>query len=138
LKERSRAAIKPITSKFRKERVLAFVFLFFLGVLAAPAFSSAKEINKDGWDIPNLRGLYPYNITVEKVDGVEKVTEKFHTPGGGQVAKISGNGRVFGYAVDRNEEPPIDYLLIDPDGSGKFTEKYEPYELYMIPEWVSR
>jgi hypothetical protein len=88
--------------------------------------------------VPDLKGLIPYSIRVQKVDEVEKIVEKFYTPDGGHVARISGNGKVFAYAVDSNREPPIDYLLLDPDGSGKFSQKYRFEDSYMIPEWVSR
>ena len=71
------------------------------------------------------------------MDGVEKIVEKFYTPSGGHVARVSGNGKVFAYAVDTDQEPPINYLLIDPDGSGKFTQKFKSEDLYLIPEWVS-
>ena len=64
--------------------------------------------------------------------------EKFYTPSGGHVARVSGNGKVFAYAVDKDQEPPIDYLLIDPDGLGKFTQKFKSEDSYFIPEWVSR
>jgi len=72
------------------------------------------------------------------VDDVEKMVEKFYTPNGGHVARISGNGKVFAYAVDTNREPPIDYLLIDLDGLGKFTQKLRSTDSYLIPEWVSK
>lgn len=88
--------------------------------------------------MPDLKGLVPYSISVQKVDGVEKITEKFYTPAGGHVAKIIGNGKVFAYAVDRDQEPPIDSLILDPDGSGKFTLKYGPEDVYLIPDWISR
>jgi hypothetical protein len=71
------------------------------------------------------------------VDGVEKIVERFYTPNGGHVARISGNGKVFAYAVDKDREPPIDYLLLDPDGSGGFTQRFGPEDSYSIPEWVS-
>ena len=91
----------------------------------------------EGWSIPELKGLIPYSISVKRVDGVEKLTEKFYTPTGGHVARISGNGRIFAYAVDSDREPPIDYLLLDPTGSGKFIHKFGPHDSYLIPEWVS-
>ena len=72
------------------------------------------------------------------MDGVEKIVEKFYTPSGGHVARVSGNGKVFAYAVDMDQEPPMDYLLIDPDGSGKFTQKFKSEDSYSIPEWVSQ
>jgi hypothetical protein len=75
-----------------------------------------QEVNREGWSIPDLRGLIPYSIQVKKANEVEKIVEKFFTPDGGHVARISGNGKIFAYAVDSNREPPIDYLLLDPDG----------------------
>lgn len=112
--------------------------IFLLGMQAIPIASTGEEINKEGWLIPELRGMVPYSMTLKKVDGAEKVVERFHTPDGGHVARISGNGKVFAYAVDRDRDPPIDYLLLDPDGSGKFTKKLNPDETYTIPEWVFR
>jgi hypothetical protein len=53
------------------------------------------------------------------------------------VARISGNGKVFAYAVDSDQDPPIDYLLLDPDGYGKFTHKWMAEESYSIPDWIS-
>jgi len=111
--------------------------LWLIGFLVLPSVSVGQEVNREGWPVPDLKGLIPYSIQVKKVDGVEKIIEKYYTPEGGHVARISGNGRIFGYAVDSNREPPIDYLLLDPDGSGKFTQKYRSEDSYKIPEWVS-
>lgn len=113
-------------------------FLFCIGVLALPLLSLGQEVNQEGWPIPNLKGLVPYSIQVNQVDGVEKIIEKFNTPEGGHVARISGNGKVFAYVVDKDREPPVDYLLLDPDGFGKFTQKFKSKDFYKIPEWVSQ
>jgi hypothetical protein len=112
--------------------------LLFLGVLAIPVVTTGQEINKEGWPIPDLKGISPYSITIKLLDGVEKIVEKLYTSDGGQVARISGNGKIFAYIVDRDREPPIDYLLLDPDGSGKFTQKFASDDSYKIPEWVSQ
>jgi hypothetical protein len=111
--------------------------LLMLPLLSFPPKSVGQEIRPEGWPLPDLIGLIPYSITVKKSDGVEKVVEKFYTSNGGHIARISGNGKVFAYAVDSNQEPPIDYLLLDPDGNGKFTQKLSPEDPYLIPEWVS-
>ena len=103
-----------------------------------PVVCMGQQINNEGWPIPDLKGLTPYTITVKSVDGVEKIVERFYTPEGGHVARISGNGRVFAYAVDSYREPPIDYLLVDPEGYGKFTFKYLAEDSYSIPVWVSQ
>ncbi len=109
-----------------------------VGVLAIPMVSIGQEVNREGWPLPNLKGLIPYSIQVEKVDGVEKITEKFYVQEGGHVARISGNGKIFAYVVDHDREPPADYFLLDPDGSGRFTQKFSPGDSYKVPEWVSR
>lgn len=106
--------------------------------LILPIASGGQEINQEGWPVPVLKGLTPYSMQVNQVDGVEKIVEKFYTPNGGHVARISGNGKVFAYAVDSDREPPIDYLILDPDGSGKFTVKFRSEDSYQIPEWVFR
>lgn len=111
--------------------------LISLWILAWPFVLSGQEINQEGWSIPDLRNLTPYSIQISRVDGVEKIVEKFYTPKGGHVARIRGNGKVFAYAVDQDREPPIDYLLVDSDGLGKFTKKFRSHEVYSIPEWVS-
>ena len=113
-------------------------FLFCIGVLTLPFLSLGQEVKQEGWPIPNLKGLVPYSIQVNQVDGVEKIIEKFNTPEGGHVARISGNGKVFAYVVDKDREPPVDYLLLDPDGFGKFTQKFKSKDFYKIPEWVSQ
>jgi len=119
----------------QKEISIFFVCFVFL---ITPLASIGQEIKREGWYIPDLKGLTPYSITIQYVGGVEKIVEKFYTPRGGHVARVSGNGKVFAYAVDMDQEPPIDYLLIDPDGSGKFTQKLNPEDSYFIPEWVSQ
>jgi hypothetical protein len=127
-----------IEDKFKAPRFLMrFALIICLAIGGIPLSSFAQEINKEGWSIPDLNGLTPYSITVRMVDGVEKIIERFYTPEGGNVARISGNGKVYAYAVDRDQEPPVDYLLLDPDGSGKFTQKFGPEDSYSIPEWVS-
>ncbi len=119
-----------------RQRVLLRCLLL-VGMVLLPFFAIGEEINVEGWPIPNLKGLHPYSISVRQSDGVEKMVEKFFTPNGGHIARISGNGKVFAYAVDHDQEPPIDYLILDIDGSGRFIKKLGPDESYTIPEWVS-
>lgn len=113
-----------------------FISLICLGILVHSISSMGQEVNRDGWIVPELKGLIPYLIQVTQVDGIEKMVEKFYTLDGGHVARIRGNSKVFAYAVDSDRNPPIDYLLVDPDGLGKFTQKYRSEDSYKIPEWV--
>jgi len=130
--------IGRIKTKRQGIEIWIFFSLIFFGILTLPTIPMGQEVNREGWTIPDLKGLIPYSIQVKQVDGVEKIIEKFYTPDGGHVAKIRGNSKIFAYAVDIDREPPIDYLLIDPDGFGKFTQKYRSEDSYKIPEWVFR
>ena len=116
---------------------ISLLVILSAGVILFTRGAGALEVNVEGWPVPNLKGITPYLMTVARVDGVEKVVEKFYTPDGGHVARISGNGKVFAYVIDHDQEPPIDYLLLDTEGYGKFTEKLSPIDIYSIPRWVS-
>jgi len=117
-------------------RLLRYVVLG--GLLACPCPTAGQSLNLEGWPVPDLTGLIPYSMAIKKIGGVEKIVERFYLPGGGNVARIRGEGKVFGYAVDKDREPPIDYLLLDLDGSGKFVQKFGPEDFYLIPEWISQ
>ncbi len=122
----------------KKIKSIPTMSIFLFGMLAVLIHAYGEEINQEGWGVPDLKSLVPYSIAIQKADGTEKIVERFYTPDGGHVARISGNGKVFAYAVDRDREPPVDYLLLDPDGFGRFTKKLKPDEAYTIPEWVFR
>jgi len=124
--------------KVKRSKTWILVSLLFLQTLAMPVVPMGQEVNREGWPIPDLKDLIPYSIQVKKANGVEKIVEKFFTADGGHIARISGNGKIFAYAVDSDREPPIDYLLLDPDGLGRFTQKFRSEDSYKIPEWVSR
>lgn len=115
--------------------ILYFLYLIFW-MLSHPLTPFGEEVHLEGWSVPDLRGMTPYSITIRKVDGAEIIVEKFYTPKGGHVARLSGNGKVFAYAVDSDQIPPIDYLILDPDGKGRFSKKLKPEESYLIPDWV--
>ena len=119
----------------RAQPLLPLLF-FFLSV-GYPLLLMGQEVREEGWPIPDLRNLIPYSITIKSSDGVEKMVERFSTATGGHVARISGNGRVYAYAVDHNQEPPVDYLILDSDGSERFIQKYGPDDFFLIPDWVS-
>lgn len=121
--------------RFRKQGKILLVFLLLSSI---PPVLPAEETNHEGWPIPDLKGLIPYAILIQRVEGIEKIIERFHTPEGGHVARISGNGKVFAYAVDSDREPPIDYLLLDVEGFGRFSKKLRSDETYSVPEWVFR
>jgi len=119
-------------------KLFPFCIYLLLWMISFPMISIAEEFRKEGWPVPDLNGITPYSISIRTVDGAEVIIEKFYTPNGGHVARISGNGKIFAYAVDSDQIPPMDYLLLDSDGKGMFSRKFKPDERYLIPDWVLR
>jgi len=130
--------IERLRPDLKRARIWISLSLICFEILTLPMISKSQELNSEGWAIPDLKGLIPYSMQVKQVDGVEKIVEKFFTSDGGHVARVSGNSKIFAYAVDSDREPPIDYLLVDPDGLGKFSQKFRSEDSYKIPDWVSR
>ena len=65
-----------------------------------PAVLMGQEVNREGFPIPDLKGLIPHSIQAKQTDGAEKIIEKFYTHEGGNVARIRGNGKTFAFAID--------------------------------------
>lgn len=118
----------------------AFIFSFHLSVdsLIRPAL--AYEFWPSGWPEPKLYGAE--RVSDEKVDfdpkfpGKETRLEKFHTPDGGRVFRFSHKGNVFSFEIDSDLEDPLDYEIVDKDGSGAFEIKQSPYNEYPLPRWT--
>lgn len=61
---------------------LALTFFVWFGILIIPIFSMGQEINKEGWPIPDLKGLIPYSITIKVWTEWRRSSRKFIHPVG--------------------------------------------------------
>ncbi|MEW6263273.1 MAG: OmpA family protein [Thermodesulfobacteriota bacterium] len=122
--------------------VQAFILGLFLTVLASvpPWSAPAYEFHPQGWDIPQLYGAEKYAdemIDFDKsVPGAETRLEKFYTGDGGRVFRYSHLGNVFSLVVGRSRTGPLDYELVDADGSGAFEIRQSPADEYPLPVWT--
>ena len=111
-------------------------------VFLLPARVVAGEFNPAGWTVPSLYGAERYSS--EKIDfdprikGEEVLLEKFVTLSGGRVYRYSYQGRIFSYEVDHDIEDPLDYEIVDMDGSGLFETRQSPYNRYPLPDWTRK
>ena len=118
-------------------RRLALVLLFAF-FCTAPA--AAYEFHPQGWAKPLLYGAERYATEMldfdPEVPGNETMVERFAVPGGGRVYRYSHNGRIFSYEVDHNGIDPMDYEIVDFDGSGAFEIKQSAFNAYPLPRWT--
>ena len=103
---------------------------------------AAKEFNPAGWELPVMYGAEKYaddRIDFDpNIPGNETRLEKFRTLEGGRIFRYSHNNLVFSYKVDINADDPMDYELVDYNGSGLFEIKQSPYDEYPMPTWTYR
>lgn len=120
--------------------VMAFFLLVSTMVTAIP--STAGEFRPIGWPQPYLYGAARYaDETIDfdrTIPGPETRREKFATIDGGRVFRYSYNNKVFAYDVDGDAEDPMDFTIVDYDGSGLFEIKQSPYDEYPLPFWTQR
>lgn len=112
----------------------------FLALWVRVDSAGAYEYSTLGWEKPKMYGALRYGdeqIDFDKnVPGDETRLEKFKTTDGGRIFRYSHNGRVFSYEVDHDEEEPMDYEIVDMNGSGLFEIKQSPYSEYPLPKWT--
>lgn len=129
--------INGVMMHYRNALATIFVLIFI-----PAAFAASGDFKPDGWNIPQLYGATRYSDEMVDFDstvpGKETRVEKFTTLDGGRVHRYSHNGYVFSYEVDSDQEDPLDYELVDYDGSGIFEMKQSPYDEYPLPFWTRR
>ena len=129
--------IRPLVIK--KKRLAKLIFP--AGTIAVSlSVARAMEVNPDGWPVPDVNSATLVRTTqkdlIESVPGNETTIQVYRTAAGTVFNVLSYSDRVYGYFVDTDGEPPIEYALMDPDGNGKYTNKCSVEEVCAIGEWV--
>ncbi|MDP2908042.1 MAG: hypothetical protein Q8O03_08990 [Nanoarchaeota archaeon] len=98
--------------------------------------AEAKEVNPQGYQVPDLTGLTPYQKGYLKEEPIVYV-ERFVVDGR-LIARMSVNGKIFAYDFNPNTRQlsPDAYIIVDTDGDGKFESKYFVGENIDVPTWV--
>ena len=89
----------------------------------------AEEYNPNGWPVPNiseakLLGQKKKDIIAE-IPGKETLLKGYKSPDGTFFNTLEYNGHLFGFYIDTNGKPPMEYTVLDQDGDGLFRNKYE-------------
>lgn len=116
--------------------VLYFLLTGFFGLTP----SLAHDFNPQGWTTPNLYGAERYSdemiIWEKRTPNIKVRLERFYTTDKGRAYRYSHNGNVFSYMVDHDRNDPMDYEIVDMNGTGAFEIKHSPYTPYPLPIWV--
>lgn len=88
-------------------------------------------------DISNLKMVFDKNINVnrEKPDKETRL-RIFITNDGGRIQVLSVNDKIYSYGIDSDNEKPVDYIIIDNDGDGRFEKVINSKGTFGIPAWA--
>lgn len=118
------------------EGLMGIVLSSFLGY---PRQCHALETNPDGYQVPDLSGLKPYETSMhdgnKTIPGKETYVEKYKLPTGKKIVRLSINNKTFAYSIKEPNQKEW-YAIRDAEGNGRFTEKYHHGEEFDVPEWL--
>ena len=109
-------------------------------VQIGPQSAEAVEFKKEGWAVPDLTnaqklGTRPADM-IKKIDGSE-TKETGYKVNGKYVHIFQMNNQTYGIGLDTNGEYPLEWMLIDQNGDGKFTHRYGEKENWEAPKYLN-
>ena len=95
-----------------------------IGLYAMAGTATAGEFKREGWTVPDpstARFLKQRVLdAVEDIPGAETVHRSYRTSEGTYFATLDHQNRRYGYYVDTNGKPPMEFLILDYQGDGVF------------------
>lgn len=86
-----------------------------------------EEYKADGWPTPNINTATfieeKKKDIITDIPGAETTLRIYKTPQGTYFNTLSINGKLYGFYVDTDGKPPMEYTLIDQDGDGVYRYK---------------
>ena len=112
--------------------------------LGLARLASAEEINPKGWPIPDISSarFYKHKMVdaISEIPGAETRLGTYKSKGGTYFntleIMIDGKWKLYGFYVDTDGKPPMEYTLIDGDGDGKFERKNIEGGGTETPSWL--
>jgi hypothetical protein len=125
------------------------VAAFFSGLALAGSLGLAKvvkaeEFNPNGWPIPDITRVEKGAVVIKNIiktsPDEETIVRAYKTPQGTYFNTLSiikdGKEIIYGYYIDTDGKPPMEYTLIDHQGDGIFRHRYGGDEYWPIPRFL--
>jgi tetratricopeptide (TPR) repeat protein len=95
-----------------------------LDIFKVPDTSNLKRvINKD------------INVNRQKPDRESRI-RIYYTKDGGRIQVLSVKNKIYSYGIDSDTKTPVDYIIIDTDGDGKFEKIINSKGKFGVPTWA--
>jgi tetratricopeptide (TPR) repeat protein len=88
-------------------------------------------------DISNMKMVLDKDINVnrEKPDNETRLRIYF-TQDGGRIQVLSVDDKIYSYGIDSDTEKPVDYIIMDTDGDGRFEKVINSKGRFGVPTWA--
>ena len=88
-------------------------------------------------DISNLKMVFDkmINVNRQKPDRESKL-RIYITQDGGRIQVLSVDDKIYSYGIDSETEKPVDYIIIDNDGDGRFEKVINSKGKFGVPTWA--
>ena len=98
-----------------------------LAVSVASMPAKAEEINPNGWPVPDVASSKSFGCKmkdiISEIPGKETKLCIYQAEDGTYFNSLSTNGQRYGFYVDTDGKPPMEYTLIDTVGDGVYRRK---------------
>ncbi len=88
-------------------------------------------------DISNLKRVINKDINVnrQKPDRESRI-RIYYTKDGGRIQVLSVKNKIYSYGIDSDTKKPVDYIIIDTDGDGRFEKIINSTGKFGVPTWA--
>ena len=88
-------------------------------------------------DISNLKMVFNKKINVnrQKPDRESRI-RIYNTLNGGRIQVLSVKDKIYSYGIDSDTKKPVDYIIIDTDGDGRFEKVINSKGKFGVPAWA--
>ncbi len=88
-------------------------------------------------DISNMKMVFDKNINVNREEPDKETRLRIYfTQDGGRIQVLSVNDKIYSYGIDSDTKKPVDYIIIDTDGDGKFEKVINSKGKFGVPTWA--
>jgi tetratricopeptide (TPR) repeat protein len=88
-------------------------------------------------NISNLKMVFDkmINVNRQKSDRESRL-RIYNTLNGGRIQVLSVDNKIYSYGIDSDTKKPVDHIIIDTDGDGKFEKVINSKGRFGIPTWA--
>ncbi len=119
--------------------VAGIMGLSMLGYVGIAKIANAEEYNPKGFKTPDVKSARfireKQKDIIDEIPGKETTLKVYKTKEGTYFNTLSIDGKLYGFYIDTDGKPPMEYTLADQKGDGVFRHKYIK-EKWPMPDYL--